>query len=89
MVMSIEAYLSLYFKILIGGAWTIFVLTTLVLFGFYCLKWCQIGMKLINRYFERRMRSGHISKKIKKLKVAVVKHLSFEPKKNGKAEAGK
>jgi hypothetical protein len=92
-MINIENYLKLYTSILFCGIYTFFVLACLTLFGYYMLKWVQVGMKLMNRYFERRMRSGHIAKKIKKAKVALVKHFSFEDKKkspakvNGKAEA--
>jgi len=89
--MTIENYLKLYTAILFCGIYTFFVLACLILSGFYAAKCAQVGMKIISRYFERRMRSGHISKKIKKAKVALIKHLSFETKKNGKkvAEEGK
>jgi uncharacterized membrane protein len=85
--MTLEIYLKLYSWILIGGLATIFVFAALTLFGFYMAKWVQVGMKLINRSFERKMRSGQITKKIKKAKVALVKALSFEDRKipkNGK-----
>jgi hypothetical protein len=93
--MSIEIYLKLYTSILFCGIYTFFVLAVLILFGFYALKWVQVGMRLINRHFERKMRGGQIVKKIKKAKVALVKALSFEDRKkivktNGKkAEEGK
>jgi len=75
---SIENYLKLYTAILFCGIYTFFVLACLILFGFYALKWVHVGMKLMNRHFERRMRSGQIVKKFKKTKAAIIKVLSFE-----------
>lgn len=91
MNLTFQGYLALYGYILFGGLWTIFVLSCLVLAGFYAAKWVQVGMKLITRHFERRMRNGQITKRIKKFKAAVVKNLAFEVRENGKkvAEVGK
>ena len=88
-MINIENYLKLYTSILFCGIYTFFVLACLTLFGYYMLKWVQVGMKLMNRYFERRMRSGHIAKKIKKAKVALVKALSFEDRKKVVPKNGK
>lgn len=79
--MTLELYLKIYTWILLGGLYTIFVMACLVLGGYYALKWVQVGMRLINRYFERRMRSGQIAKKFKKAKAAVRKAITFEVKK--------
>ena len=61
----VQWYLLLYWDILWCGAWTIFVFAALLLFGCY------------NRHFERRMRSGHIAKQIKKVKKAAKEHFSL------------
>ena len=88
--MTIENYLKLYTAILFCGIYTFFVLACLILFGYYMLKWVQVGTKLISRYFERKMRSGQIVKRLKKAKAAMVKVLSFEPdKKKAAARNGK
>ena len=54
------------------------MLACLILFGFYMLKCVHIGMKLINRHFERRMRSGQMTKSVKKIKKAVKDHFAFK-----------
>jgi uncharacterized membrane protein YciS (DUF1049 family) len=81
MNMSFQAYLSLYTYILIGGCFTLLVLALLSIWAWLMFKCAWVGFKLINRYFERKMRSGQITKKIKKVKVALVKALSFEDRK--------
>ena len=88
-MINIENYLKLYSSILFCGIYTFFVLACLILFGHYMLKWVQVGMRLINRYFERRMRSGQIAKKIKKAKAAMVKVLTFEDTKKIVPKNGK
>jgi len=85
--MTIEMHLKLWTSVLIGGIYTFFVLACLILFGYYALKWVQVGMKLINRHFERKMRSGQIVKRLRKAKAAVVKVLSFDPQEKKKAVA--
>ena len=78
MNLTFQSYLALYSYLLFGGAYTILVIGLLVLFGFYCAQWVRIGMKLITRNFERRMRSGQITKSVKKIKKAVKDHFSFK-----------
>jgi hypothetical protein len=73
----VQWYLLLYWDILWCGAWTIFVFAALLLFGCYMKEWVKIGVRLINRHFERRMRSGHIAKQIKKVKKAAKEHFSL------------
>ena len=68
----------------------IFVLTVIALLTFTAVKIIQIGTRLINRYFERKMRSGQLSKKLKKAKKAVVKHFALkEVRKRNAAQNGK
>jgi hypothetical protein len=84
-MLTIENFMKLWSYVLFGGGWMIFVLTVLGLFLFTAIKVLQIGTRIINRYFEKKMRGGQITKKLKKVKKAVVKHFAFKEvrKRNG------
>jgi hypothetical protein len=89
MNLSFQSYLALYTYLLFGGAYTILVIGILVLFGYYVAQWVRVGMKLITRNFERRMRSGQMTKSVKKFKKAVKDHFSFKDKKPALVKNGK
>jgi len=89
-VLSLEGFMKVWSYVLFGGGWMILVLTIIALWTFTAIKIIQIGTRLINRYFERKMRNGHITRAIKKTKKAVVKHFALkEVRKRNAAQNGK